>query len=43
VSIENTGFRNPRKFKSTFSGKHLGNSARLPPLSATPVRFLRLY
>ncbi len=26
--MENIGFRNPRKFKSTFSGKHLGNSAR---------------
>ena len=32
MSIENTGFRNPRKFKSMFSGKHLGNSARFPPL-----------
>ena len=39
MSIENTGFRNPRKFKSTFSGKHLGNSARFPPLFATASDF----
>jgi len=33
ASIENTnpGFA-PRKFKSTFCGKHLGNSGRLGPL-----------
>ena len=35
ASIENIGFRSPRKFKSTFSGKHLGNSARFPPLETT--------
>jgi len=37
ASIENIGFRSPRKFKSTFSGKHLGNSGRLGPLPGHKV------